>query len=66
MDWVAIGLMAMLVVFTYIPETVLFSWPKRRLKLFAALYWAAIIFVVVYCGYLAWGYYTDPAQFIQR
>lgn len=66
MDWVAIALLVFLVAFTYIPEPVLMKWPKLRLKLFAAAYWIAIIFVVVYCAYLAHGYYTNPVEFIRR
>ena len=66
MDWIIIALLAFLAGFTYIPEPVLMRWPIGRLKFFSAVYWLAIIAVVVYCVYLAHGYYTNPAEFIKR
>lgn len=66
MDWVAIAFLAFLAVFTYIPERVLLLWPKGWLRFGSAVYWVAIIFVIVYCAYLAYGFYTNPTAFIHH
>lgn len=66
MDWLAIAFLVFLVVFTYIPEKVLLAWPQGWLKFSSGVYWFSIIFVVVYCAYLAYGFYTDPLTFVKR